>query len=226
LTGRFFTELSRLKRTINIIFGFDRVSQGGFRMSHKIILSALLFFFSVDLIAFDLSSLVTTGNNLAFVSAKPTPPGKFRYSFPEISLIDQNNQPVSLDSLFNNDKNVVFAFFFTHCVTVCTTVTLSLKSIQPHLPEDTIIAMISIDPDTDTPAELKNYADQHRIKNPNWYLLTGESKQIVDFQKGFEAYRGNKMNHSTSLFVKQANSEIVTEVKNNFSTIPLLLKTS
>lgn len=195
-------------------------------MSHKIILSALLFFFSVDLIAFDLSSLVTTGNNLAFVSAKPAPPGKFRFSFPEINLIDQNNNSVSLDSLFNADKNVVFAFFFTHCVTVCTTTTLSLKSIQPHLPDDTIIAMISIDPETDTPVELKNYAEQHRITDSNWYLLTGQTSQIEDFQKSFEAYRGNKMNHSTSIFVKQSNSEVVTEIKNNFSTIPLLLKSS
>lgn len=195
-------------------------------MRDKIFLFAVLFLYSFNLVAFDLSSLVTTGNNLAFVSAKPTPPGKFKFNFPEIKLIDQNNNSVELGSLFNSDKNVVFAFFFTHCVTVCTTVTLSLKSIRPHLPEDTVIAMISIDPNTDTPTELKNYAEQHRIDDPNWYLLTGDNKEIVDFQKSFEAYRGNKMNHSTSLFVKQANSEIVTEIKNNFSTIPLLLKSS
>jgi cytochrome oxidase Cu insertion factor (SCO1/SenC/PrrC family) len=195
-------------------------------MPGKLLLSVLIFSFSFNLVAFDLSSLVTTGNNLAFVSAKPTPQRKFRFSFPEINLIDQNSNTVALETLFSTDKNVVFAFFFTHCVTVCTTVTLSLKSIQPHLPENTIIAMISIDPDTDTPAELKSYAEQHRINNPNWYLLTGDNKQIVDFQKSFEAYRGNKMNHSTSIFVKQANSEIVTEIKNNFSTIPLLLKSS
>jgi cytochrome oxidase Cu insertion factor (SCO1/SenC/PrrC family) len=195
-------------------------------MRDKILLSTLLVSFCFNLAAFDLSSLVTTGNNLVFVSATPSPASKFRYSFPNISLIDQNNEAVVLDSLFNTDKNVVFAFFFTHCVTICTTTTLSLKSIQPHLPEDTIIAMISIDPDTDTPAELKNYAKQHRIDNPNWYLLTGDNQQIVDFQKNFAAYRGNKMNHNTSLFVKQANSDIVTEIKNNFSTIPLLLKSS
>ena len=192
-------------------------------MQDKIILSILLITMSFNLAAFDLSSLVSTGNSLTIVSAKPVPAGEFRYSFPEIDLIDQHNQTVSLDSLFNSEKNVVFAFFFTHCVSVCTTVTLSLKSIQPNLPEDTIIAMISIDPDTDTPDALKKYADQHRIVNPNWYLLTGQNNQIVDFQKSFEAYRGNKMNHSTSIFVKQANSEIVTEIKNNFSTIPLLL---
>jgi cytochrome oxidase Cu insertion factor (SCO1/SenC/PrrC family) len=195
-------------------------------MLNKIFISVFLIFLSFNLAAFDLTSLVTTGNNLAFVSAKPAAPGKFKFNAPEINLIDQHNQTVSLDSIFNSDKNVVFAFFFTHCVTVCTTVTLSLKSIQPHLPEDTVIAMISIDPQTDTPTELKNYADQHRINNPNWYLLTGDTNQIVDFQKSFEAYRGNKMNHSTSLFVKQANSEVVTEIKNNFSTIPLLLKSS
>ncbi len=195
-------------------------------MRKTVLISTLLLTLSSNLAAFDLSSLVSTGNNLAFVSAKPQAPGKFRYTFPEINLLDQKNQQVALDSIFNTDRNVVFAFFFTHCVTVCTTVTLSLKSIQPHLPEDTIIAMISIDPQTDTPAELEKYAEQHRIDDPNWYLLTGNNQDIEDFQRTFEAYRGNKMNHSTSLFVKQANSEIVTEVKSNFSTIPLLLNNS
>lgn len=195
-------------------------------MRNKILISTLLLTLSSNLVAFDLSSLVSTSNNLAFVSAKPAAPGKFRYTFPEINLLDQKNQYVSLDSLFKSDKNVVFAFFFTHCVTVCTTVTLSLKSIQPQLPEGTIIAMISIDPLTDTPAELEKYAKQHRIDDPNWFLLTGDNKEIEDFQRSFEAYRGNKMNHSTSLFVKQADSEIVTEVKSNFSNIPLLLNNS
>jgi cytochrome oxidase Cu insertion factor (SCO1/SenC/PrrC family) len=195
-------------------------------MRNKFLISVLLLSLSFNLAAFDLSSLVATGNNLAFVSAKNATPEEFRYNFPDISLIDQHNESIPLDSLFNTNKNVVFAFFFTHCVTVCTTTTLSLKSIQPHLPGNTIIAMISIDPDTDTPNELKNYAEKHRIDDPNWFLLTGDNKQIVDFQKSFEAFRGNKMNHSTSLFVKQANSDIVTEVKSNFSTIPLLLNNS
>ncbi len=148
---------------------------------------------------------------------------EFTYQFPNIDLIDHNNQVVELNKLFDRKKNVVFAFFFTHCVSVCTTITLSLQSIQPQLTDDTLIAMISIDPETDTPDILKAYVETHKINDTNWVLLTGDNDKIVQLQKTFEAYRGNKMNHSTSLFLKTANSDVITEIKNNFSVIPKIL---
>ncbi len=150
----------------------------------------------------------------------------FNFIFPDIVLTDQHNQPLPLNELFEKKKNVVFAFFFSHCVSVCTTITLSLKSIQPDLPPDTLIAMISIDPETDTPQLLSTYAKQHQINDPNWYLLTGEKNQIVKLQKSFEVYRGNKMNHTTSLFIKKSNSALITEIKSNFSEIPNILLAS
>ncbi len=151
---------------------------------------------------------------------------RFTFTFPDIDLIDHRNQPRVLSELFDKDRNVVFAFFFSHCVSVCTTITLSLKSIAADLPPDTLIAMISIDPDTDTPDLLKSYAKQHQIDEPNWYLLTGGNKDIINLQKSFESYRGNKMNHTTSLFIKKSGADVITEIKNNFSDIPKLLITS
>jgi len=168
-------------------------------------------------------TLDTQLNNQPSESINASPISHFTFSFPEIELIDQRNQPQALGELFEKDKNVVFAFFFSHCVSVCTTTTLSLKSILPDLPPDTTIAMISIDPDTDTPELLQAYARSYGITESNWFLLTGDNKQIVDLQKSFEAYRGNKMNHTTSIFIKKAHSDVVTEIKNNFSVIPKLL---
>jgi protein SCO1/2 len=150
----------------------------------------------------------------------------FSASFPDIDLVDHRNQTVALNSLFESDKNVVFAFFFSHCVSVCTTITMSLKSLQQDLPADTLIAMISIDPETDTPELLSSYAQKFQIDDSNWYLLTGENREIVALQKEFAAYRGNKMNHTTSLFVKKPGSKEITEFKNNFSDISGFLKTS
>jgi protein SCO1/2 len=144
---------------------------------------------------------------------------QFHAEFPPIALYDHHNRAVELDALFDRRNNVVFAFFFTHCVSVCSTITESLKSLQPELPAGTLIAMISIDPDTDTPDLLRGYIEQHGINERNWYLLTGDNRQIVKFQKSFEAYRGNKMNHSASLFVKRSNSDLVTEFTHDFAAI-------
>jgi cytochrome oxidase Cu insertion factor (SCO1/SenC/PrrC family) len=182
-----------------------------------------LILVSASTVAFQLPEVFSLDGNKAFVSAQPDTNHSFKYSFPNIELLDQHNEIVQLDELLNKDSNVVFAFFFTHCVSVCTTVTLSLKSIEKDLPQNTRIALISIDPKTDTPDILANYAQRHRISGDHWQLLTGEYDDIVDLQKHFEAYRGNKMNHVTSLFIKKSGSEVVTEIKNNFARIPELL---
>jgi cytochrome oxidase Cu insertion factor (SCO1/SenC/PrrC family) len=149
---------------------------------------------------------------------------EFTAEFPPIALYDQHNQAVELGSLFDRRNNVVFAFFFTHCISVCSTITESLKSLQPELPAGTLIAMISIDPDTDTPELLGAYVKRHQINDQDWYLLTGDNHKIIQFQKSFEAYRGNKMNHSASLFVKRSNSDRVTEFTRDFADIAAFLK--
>jgi len=148
---------------------------------------------------------------------------QFNFSFPAMTLVDHRNQSVELGEFFAAGENVVFAFFFTHCVSICTTLTYTLQNLQPQLPAGTKIAMISIDPDTDTPELLNSYVAQHQIDDTNWYLLTGDTREIIKLQKSFEAYRGNKMNHTVSLFLKRADSPQITEIKNTFTNIPGLL---
>ena len=149
----------------------------------------------------------------------------FSFRFPAMTLVDHRNRSVELGEFFAPGENVVFAFFFTHCISICTTLTYTLQNLQPQLPAGTKIAMISIDPDidTDTPELLNSYAARHQIDDANWYLLTGETREIVELQKSFEAFRGNKMNHTVSLFLKRADSAVITKIKNNFANIPGLL---
>ena len=53
------------------------------------------------------------------------------------------------------------------------------------------IASLTIDPITDTPEVLKEYAIQYKITNPNWNLLTGNKETIYKFaNSGFNLYVG------------------------------------
>jgi protein SCO1/2 len=177
----------------------------------------LLLTFSVNLPAFEL--LQQQDNSQAADSGAH----QFEFRFPDMTLVDHNNQPVALGDVFGHDDNVVFAFFFTHCVSVCTTLTHTLKNLQPLLPADTRIAMISIDPETDTPALLTDYIAEQQIDMANWKLLTGNNADIVALQKSFEAYRGNKMNHTISLFLKKSGSDMIMEIRKDFAGIPGLM---
>ncbi len=179
----------------------------------------LIFAFSSFSLAAHQLQPIDSTNQDAVDSNQAEQAAGFTMAFPDMDLVDHRGQTVALNSLFDSDSNVVFAFFFSHYVSVCTTITMSLKSLQSELPSDTLMVMISIDPETDTPELLSSYAGKFQIDDLNWYLLTGENREIVTLQKEFAAYRGNKMNHTTSLFVKRFDSPVVTEFKGNFADI-------
>ena len=151
-------------------------------------------------------------------------PRSFTPRLADMQLTNQLGQTISLSQLMDRDNNLLFAFFFTQCITICTTTTFALKSVEQAVPADTLLAMISIDPDNDNPEVLAEYAEEHRLNAPRWQLLTGEKKDLEKLQRSLASYRGNKMNHNTSIFVKKSGSSSVTEVTDNFKIIPKLFK--
>lgn len=151
-------------------------------------------------------------------------PRSFTPRLTDIQLTNQLGQTIPLSQLMSRDNNLLFAFFFTQCITICTTTTFALKSVEQAVPADTLLAMISIDPDNDNPDVLAEYAREHRLKAPRWQLLTGNKKDLEYLQRSLASYRGNKMNHNTSIFVKKSGSSAVTEVTDNFKIIPKLFK--
>ena len=51
------------------------------------------------------------------------------------------------------------------------------------------VASFTINPDYDTKAVLKNYADQYGVTNPNWHLMTGDKEAIYKLaNEGFNLY--------------------------------------
>lgn len=110
---------------------------------------------------------------------------------PDFSFTNQNQAIITN----NNYKNKVYIveFFFTTCPSICPIMNKNMVKVQneffgnPKLG----IASFSIDPVTDTPEVLKNYAIQYEITNPNWNLLTGDKEAIYELaNKGFNLYVG------------------------------------
>ena len=78
------------------------------------------------------------------------------------------------------DKIVVANFFFSTCLTVCPVMTRNLQLVQDKFYDDDEIIIIShtVDPDTDTPEKLYEYAELFSIDQDKWKLLTGQKKEI------------------------------------------------
>jgi protein SCO1/2 len=81
------------------------------------------------------------------------------------------------------DKVVVINPFFGTCTGACPKMSGVLSGLQErlgdHLGKDVFLLSFSVDPETDTPEKLKQYAQQFHAK-PGWLFLTGK-KENVDF---------------------------------------------
>ena len=65
---------------------------------------------------------------------------------------------------------------------------------------------ISIDPENDTPARLKEYAAKNKA-GAQWTFLTGSLENSVAVQKAFGVFAGEKMNHKPITFMKAKGSD-------------------
>lgn len=120
------------------------------------------------------------------------------HKIPDFKLVNQQGQTVSLKDLQTIDyvtgdtsgKILVVNFFFTHCATICPRMTANIKKLQNAIKKSEKIGdrtadfvqflSLSVDPDRDSVAALKKWADRFQINPNNWWLLTGDKKTIYD----------------------------------------------
>jgi protein SCO1/2 len=121
-------------------------------------------------------------------------------SVPDFSFTNQSGQKVSWKDLLyqRNDstiegKIVVIDFFFTHCPTICPTMTRNMKLLRDNIKSNNMVGdreanfvqflSVSVDPERDSIPELKKWADRFQVNPENWWLLTGNKKEIYDWAR-------------------------------------------
>lgn len=126
------------------------------------------------------------------------------YQVPEVTLVDENRNKVSLRSDLDTDSPVMLNFIFTACATLCPAMTATFSQVQAKLDakaEPVKMVSISIDPEHDTPEKLKEYAQKYNV-GPEWQMLTGSVEDSIAVQRAFNTYRSDKMNHAPVTFLR------------------------
>lgn len=105
---------------------------------------------------------------------------------PEFALVDQNEAEFAATDL---DGSVwVTNFIFTSCQTRCPRLTGLMRGLQTDLKSqgsDVHFLSVSVDPETDTPAALKAYAEKYGADQTNWTFLTGDKAAVHELMAGF-----------------------------------------
>jgi len=120
---------------------------------------------------------------------------------PQFTLTNELGQPFGSDNL--KGKVWIATLFFTSCPGPCPMMTAKLRHIQEAVKSPNVcMVSISVDPEHDTPAKMKEYADNVDADTKRWFFLTGG---LVDTEKvatglnlGYTAAEpGKPLTHST-----------------------------
>lgn len=102
------------------------------------------------------------------------------------TMVNQDNQVVT-DKDFLGRPLVIF-FGFTYCPDICPTTLNRLTVLLEKLGADAEgirIALVTVDPERDTPEALKQYL---KAFDPRFVGLTGSSAQLASFTQKYKAY--------------------------------------
>lgn len=94
---------------------------------------------------------------------------------PEFALKDQDGRPFTLASM--RGKVWVAGFMFTTCPSVCPKISRAMLDLQQRYARngvDVELVSFSVDPENDTPAVLKRYAENLGADESRWRFVTGD----------------------------------------------------
>jgi protein SCO1/2 len=129
-----------------------------------------------------------------------------QYAIPDATLVREDGKTVTLSDELNDGRPVLLNFIYTSCTTICPLSSQVFAQFQKGLGtrhESVHLMSISIDPEQDTPARLRAYAEQFHAA-PGWDHYTGAVATITAVQRAFNAYRGDKMSHTPLTLLREA----------------------
>lgn len=104
-------------------------------------------------------------------------------NLPELSLTNQDGQTVAVDQL--KDQWSLLFFGYTFCPDICPATLAQLRQLQGQLPPETLaklrIVLVTVDPNRDTPEQLKKYLDYF---DAGFIGLTGEQATLQKLANG------------------------------------------
>jgi len=93
---------------------------------------------------------------------------------------NQDGKQLQLKDL--KGKNLVMVMIFTSCKTACPLLVSDMKQVAKKIDKEklkeTTMVMVSIDPENDTPAVLKEYAKQNNISGEPWLFLRSDKESV------------------------------------------------
>jgi protein SCO1/2 len=110
------------------------------------------------------------------------------------------------------DRVVAINFVFTTCTAICPSLTATFRRVQQEAAARRLkvqLISISVDPTTDTPERLKDFAAKFKAE-PGWTFVTGEKTRIDSVLQALGAAVNNRNDHTPMILIGNAASNYWT----------------
>ena len=121
----------------------------------------------------------------------------------DVIVQDQNGKTLNFYTDLVKGKVVAVNFIFTTCTAICTPLSATFRRVQQQLAEQNVPAQlisISVDPATDTPERLHEFAAKFKAE-PGWTFVTGSASDIDSILKQFGVGVTNKNDHTPMVLI-------------------------
>jgi len=127
----------------------------------------------------------------------------------DLELLDQDGRKVRFRSDVVGDRIAVIDTFFTTCGLICPILSAIYADLQEQLGDrlgrEVALISISVDPNTDIPPRLKEFAGTWEAK-PGWVFLTGKTKSVDRVLEGLGLYTTDFTSHPAAFLVGDGKS--------------------
>lgn len=159
--------------------------------------------------------LAFQGCNKKEIAAKDKPISDLSiYNLPS-KWTNQNGQNIEMKDL--RGKVLVMVMIYTSCKAACPRLVADMRNIESRLPtnikDNVKLVLISIDPETDTPKRLKEFAIANKMDGNQWEFLRSSEENTREFAAvlavNYKKIDPLNFSHSNIISVFNAEGELV-----------------
>ncbi|KOF04330.1 electron transporter SenC [Roseivirga seohaensis subsp. aquiponti] len=154
------------------------------------------------------------------------------YNLPSV-WTSQNNKETELKDL--RGDVLVMVMIYTSCQVACPRLVADMRDIESKLPnekkQNVKFVLVSIDPETDTPERLKEFAIENEMDSDQWLFLRGSESDTREFAAvlavNYKKISPMDFSHSNIISVFNQEGELVLQKEglgvNNGETIQAII---
>ena len=134
-------------------------------------------------------------------------------------------------------KTLVMVMIYTSCKAACPRLVADMRNIASKVPKkykkEVNYVLVSIDPETDTPKRLKEFAKENYMDGEEWFFLQGTKSSVREFANvlavKYKQITPIDFSHSNIISVFNPNGELIHQQEglgvDNKETIAKILET-